>query len=100
MDKKNVFKKILKASLCVILSLVLIVVAYFGYVIFSYNRIADNQAITPIKSGVDTSLSLDTNYTAVIQNLGFGAYTQDFTFFMDGGKQSWAESKESCYSLH
>ena len=25
----------------------------------------------------------------------FGAYTQDFTFFMDGGTQSWAKSKES-----
>ena len=88
-------KKILKISLCVFLALVLIVAGYLGYVIFSYNRIADNQEITPVKSGNDTSLSLESTYTVVIQNLGFGAYTQDFTFFMDGGKQSWAESEES-----
>jgi endonuclease/exonuclease/phosphatase family metal-dependent hydrolase len=31
----------------------------------------------------------------VTQNVGFGAYTRDFTFFMDGGTQSWANSKES-----
>ncbi|MBQ3547848.1 MAG: endonuclease/exonuclease/phosphatase family protein [Clostridia bacterium] len=98
MDKKNVFKKVIKISLCVILSLVLIVVGYLGYVIFSYNRIADNQTVTPVKNGLDTSLSVNKGYTAVIQNLGFGAYTQDFTFFMDGGTQSWAESKESVKS--
>ncbi len=34
-------------------------------------------------------------YKAVTYNVGFGAYTPDYTFFMDGGKSSWAESKES-----
>ena len=34
-------------------------------------------------------------YTVVTQNLGFGAYTADFTFFMDGGKESRAKSEES-----
>ena len=95
MERKNVLKKVLKILLCLLLSIVLIIVGYLGYVIFSYNRIADNQTLTPIKNGSNTSLSLNTSYTAVIQNLGFGAYTQDFTFFMDGGTQSWAESKES-----
>lgn len=98
MDKKKLIKKILTISLCVVLSLVLIVVGYFCYVIFSYDRIADNQKITPVKSGSDTPLSIGTTYTAVIQNLGFGAYTQDFTFFMDGGEESWAESEESVKS--
>lgn len=98
MEKKNILKKALKISLCVVLSLLLVVVGYLGYVIFSYNRIADNQTITPVKSGSDAFLSLNTSYTAVIQNLGFGAYTQDFTFFMDGGTQSWANSKESVIS--
>ena len=34
-------------------------------------------------------------YTIVTYNLGFGAYTDDFTFFMDEGKESRARSKES-----
>ena len=95
MNKKKILKRVLKISLCILLSLVLIVVSYLGYVIFSYKRIADNQTLTPSKNGSNTALSLNTSYTAVIQNLGFGAYTQDFTFFMDGGTQSWANSKES-----
>ena len=40
---------------------------------------------------------LQTNflYTITTYNIGFGAYTRDFTFFMDGGKESRAASKES-----
>ncbi len=95
MEKKKLFKKILKIALCVLLSFVLVVASYLGYVIFSYDRISDNQQITPQKSGSDGRLKINESYTAVIQNLGFGAYTQDFTFFMDGGTQSWAESEES-----
>ena len=38
-------QKILKISLCVVLALVLIVGGYLGYVILSYNRIADNLEI-------------------------------------------------------
>ncbi len=93
--KNKAIKKALKISFCVFLSLVLVVAGYFGYVILSYNRIADNQKITPIASGSQEKIKIGQSYTAVIQNLGFGAYTDDFTFFMDGGKQSWAESRES-----
>ncbi len=88
-------KKILKIVLCVLLAIVIIVVSYLAYLLLSYSRIEDNQAITPSKTGLAQSVKTDTTYTAVIQNLGFGAYTQDFTFFMDGGKESWAESEES-----
>lgn len=34
-------------------------------------------------------------YSALTYNIGFGAYTPDFSFFMDGGKFSWAKSKDS-----
>ncbi len=95
MNKKPVFKKILKILLCVLLSVVLVISTYLGYVIFSYSRIDDKQNIFPAETGKNNKLTINTTYTAVIQNLGFGAYTQDFTFFMDGGTQSWAKSKES-----
>lgn len=95
MAKNKTLKRVLKISLCVVLSLVLVIVGYLGYVIFSYDRIADNQKITPSQNGADSTLAINQSYTAVIQNLGFGAYTQDFTFFMDGGTQSWANSEKS-----
>ena len=42
-----------------------------------------------------TSVKTGQSYKIITQNIGFGTYTQDFTFFMDGGTQSWAESEES-----
>ncbi len=95
MQKKKTSKVILKTILCIILTLVLIITGYLGYVLLSYSRIEDNLAITPTSDGSGTTAQTDVVYTAVTQNLGFGAYTQDFTFFMDGGTESWAESKES-----
>ncbi len=91
-------KKILKATLSVFLVIVIIIVGYLGYVVFSYSRIPDNQKIVPKNTDNAEKVKIGQSYTAVIQNLGFGAYTDDFTFFMDGGKQSWAESKESVIS--
>ena len=88
-------RKVLRAALCVILAIVLLIVGYLAYLLLSYSRIDDNQEIEPIKTGLSEEIKLGESYTAVIQNLGFGAYTQDFTFFMDGGTQSWAESEES-----
>lgn len=92
---KKVIKTAVKAVLCILLAILLIVVGYLGYVLLSYSRIEDNQQITPSSTGSGSAVSADKTYTAYIHNLGFGAYTQDFTFFMDGGTQSWAESEES-----
>ena len=91
-------KKVLKIIGIVVLVLVIIVVSYALYLVFSYNRIEDYQALIPKKGAVETEVHTGTVYTAVTQNCGFGAYTPDFTFFMDGGTQSWANSKESAIS--
>lgn len=40
-------------------------------------------------------LQTGVEYSAVTYNIGFGAYTPAFSFFMDGGTSSWAESRES-----
>lgn len=95
MTKKKSFKKFLKTVLCFFLAVIILLVGYLAYLLLSYSRIDDNQTIEPIQSGLSEEIKLNESYTAIIQNLGFGAYTQDFTFFMDGGTQSWAESKES-----
>ena len=95
MTKKKGIKTALKTLLSIILALILIITGYLGYVLLSYSRLEDNLELTPVSNGIDKKAKTDVIYTAVTQNLGFGAYTQDFTFFMDGGTESWAESAES-----
>lgn len=91
-------KKALKI-LAVILALVLLVVGiYVAYVLITYNRIEDKVALS-VDNGVGELMSLDETYTMTTYNIGFGAYSPDFTFFMDGGTESRAKSKASCMSL-
>ena len=95
MASKKAFKKVVKIIICVLLALLIAVGGYLGYVLLSYSRIDDNQEIIPKKTGQDTTIKINESYKIVTQNIGFGAYTQNFTFFMDGGTQSWADSEES-----
>ncbi len=91
----RIFKRILKILLAVILVLVIIVGSYVAYVFISYSRIEDNKAIEVKGDAKAKTAQLGKTYTAVTYNIGFGAYTPDFTFFMDGGTQSWANSEQS-----
>lgn len=90
-------KKLFKRLLQIILILVLIVVGYLGYVLVTYDRLEDNIVLTVDDSATFDSASVDTEYTIISQNIGFGAYCKDFTFFMDGGVESRARSEEVIY---
>lgn len=89
-------RRILRVVLCVLLVLVLVVAAYVAYVFLDYHRIPDN-TVLEVRNLTEQqeSAQIGEEYRAVTYNVGFGAYTPDYTFFMDGGKSSWAESKES-----
>ena len=87
-------KAFFKFLLILILIIVLVAGGYFAYVFLSYSRIEDNLALTPAGNAEKQSVNRGQIYTIVTQNLGFGAYSQDFTFFMDGGKESWGRSEE------
>ncbi len=89
------WKKILIVLLAALGVLVLTVLGYVGYVVFSYERIPDMQELPIDRAGAKDTAQTGTDYVIVTQNLGFGAYTPDFTFFMDGGTESRAESRES-----
>lgn len=91
----KIFKKIMKAFLIVLGVLAVVVVAYLLYVIFSYSRLPDKLALEVNGEANSSVMTKDRTYTVVTQNIGFGAYTPDFTFFMDGGKESHANSRES-----
>ena len=76
----------------IVLSLLLILIlAIGGYVIYMqacYYRIPDNETIEVVpgtSAEYKQPLQLDTNYRAASYNIGFGAYTSDYTFFMDTG---------------
>lgn len=91
---KKTFKIVGFTSLGFLSTLLLIVLGYVLYVVCTYSRIEDNYKINIEGTSLNDVVSLDEEYTIVTQNLGFGAYSQDFTFFMDGGKESRARSKE------
>ena len=89
-------KKLFKFLLIFLAVILAAAVIYLLYVILSYDRIPDRQALAPRNpQEVAASAGTDREYTVVTQNIGFGAYTDDFTFFMDGGTQSWAASPQS-----
>ena len=88
-------KIIIKTIFIVLLCLIVTVGAYVGYVVFSYSRIPDKVDLSVHNGGKAEDVKTGTEYTVITQNVGFGAYTQDYTFFLDGGKESWARSPES-----
>ena len=106
---KKGMKKAFKSAGIILGVLLAVLAAYIVYLYASYHRIEDNlelQAEAPSdsaqtgkesedKSLTGNTLITETTYSALTYNIGFGAYTPDFSFFMDGGKSSWAKSRES-----
>lgn len=94
-------KKLLRAVLILLCALVVIALIYVAYVFLSYYRIDDNQALTvasaytPSEGSTEESAKTDTVYRVVSANIGFGAYSDDYSFFMDGGKESRARSADA-----
>lgn len=86
-------KRWIKILLCIVLALVVLVGAYVAYVFIDYHRIGD-MALTPEGDAAMSALTAGETYTVVSYNIGFGAYEDDYGFFMDGGTQSWAWSEE------
>ena len=96
---KTKAKKVIKITGIILLALVIVLSAYIIYLYASYHRIPDNQELQveeiSQKTEAGNELTTEKNYSALTYNIGFGAYTPDFSFFMDGGKSSWAKSKDS-----
>ncbi|MCM1123361.1 MAG: endonuclease/exonuclease/phosphatase family protein [Eubacterium sp.] len=94
-------KRIAKVVLVVLAAVVLVVGGYFIYVLTSYYRLPDKLTLEVNRSGDDADFDDDffvkegEEYQVMTYNIGFGAYTKDYSFFMDGGKYSWAKDEES-----
>lgn len=96
---KTKAKKVIKITGIILLAPVIVLAAYIIYLYASYHRISDKQELQVEEISQNTEagneLTTDKQYSALTYNIGFGAYTPDFSFFMDGGKSSWAKSKDS-----
>ena len=85
-------KKALKWILGILIALLVVVGGYLAYVFIAYHRIGDMPLDVGQAAG-DVVLA-GGEYDLVSWNIGFGAYEADYGFFMDGGTESWAWSKE------
>ncbi len=90
-------KKIIKSIFIIILAIILLLAAYMAYVLISYHRIEDNQALEIEGEAALSEFKPQELYRISSANLGFGAYSDDYSFFMDGGTESWAYSKDAVY---
>ncbi|MBR3705795.1 MAG: endonuclease/exonuclease/phosphatase family protein [Firmicutes bacterium] len=98
--------KPLKIILAILLIILLIAAGYAAYVLTTYYRIEDNQELVPELTGIiePGALSVavpafdvvtDEKLSVTSWNIGFGAYTDQFSFFMDGGEYARGFSKEA-----
>lgn len=79
------FLKIFGTTLGIItLILLLTVGSYVLYVVIQYDRIPDNTKIN-VENNNNNNIEIDKDLTYTSYNIGFGAYSKDFTFFMDSG---------------
>lgn len=98
-------KKLLRRLGCALLALAVLVGGYAAYVFAAYYRVEDNlpldvsevfpshdgETFAPMYRAAETN----TVYRVVSANLGFGAYSADYSFFMDGGRESRARSADA-----
>ena len=83
-------KKAWKITAFVLLGLIAAVIlaalSYVLYVVIEYDRIEDNLVLSVENPIEGKYLEIGKSYTAVTYNIGFGAYSPDFSFFMDSGE--------------
>ena len=86
-------KRFFKISGIILLVIIIAAGSYVAYVFLSFSRIGDI-SLDVVSKGEGKQLKAGEEYSVLSFNTGFGAYEPDYSFFMDGGKSSWAISKE------
>ncbi len=87
--------KKIRIPLLLLCCILLLVLGYVGYVFVSYSRLPDHLPLTVSGSETLSNVQTGTAYRVVSYNVGFGAYSADYSFFMDGGKESRARSADA-----
>ncbi len=92
--KSKKAKIIIIVACAVIGAILLSALSYVLYVVCSYYRVEDKLELT-VKGEASASVPVGESLSLVTYNIGFGAYSDDYSFFMDGGKYSRAFSKDA-----
>ena len=87
-------KKLIKITLSLLLVIIIAAGGYAVYVLTAYYRLDDNLTLAVNGEGT-AELNANTPYRIATYNVGFGAYSADYSFFMDGGIYSRAYSAEA-----
>ena len=87
-------RKVLIGLGAIVGALLVLLLAYAAYVLLNMQRIEDDLPLDVKQNAVET-VEAGREYTLLTWNLGFGAYSDDFSFFMDGGEHARALSKEA-----
>ena len=89
-------KRMIKTAGALLLLVVVITGGYVAYVFIDYHRLPDMDMETPLpRDHGGEALAMAEPYRVVTWNMGFGANSADYSFFMDGGKESRAFSREA-----
>lgn len=94
-------KRTLKTMGIVIILILIAFFVYAAYVFGSYYRLPDKLTLEVSRNGSnryfeeEEKVETGKYYWIMTYNIGFGAYRSDYSFFMDGGKYSWAKDEES-----
>ncbi len=98
-SKDNAMKfkkaKIIAVTACSVIGAILLAtVGYLLYVLVSYYRVEDRLELQ-ISGNAEEAVPVGEKLTLITYNIGFGAYSDDYSFFMDGGEYSRGLSKEA-----
>ena len=89
------FKKIVKVIAAVFCTVVILLCAYLGWLTVSDYQPLYKENLVIAHMTDKENVELDKKYSITTYNIGFGAYSQDFDFFMDGGTESKAKDRET-----
>ncbi len=88
------FKMFLKILLGILAAVLLAALIYLLYVVFSFYRLEDNIPLS-VTGEAAAEAPIGESLTLLTYNIGFGAYSDDYSFFMDGGEYARAFSEEA-----
>ena len=84
--ERHPMRTVIRLCAAILVALALTVAGYVVYLNVNYTRIADGIEVSNEGAEPKTAaLAKGVTYTALTYNVGFGAYTPDFSFFMEEG---------------
>lgn len=87
MKTKKIIKIVCIVLACIVALFALVLGIYVAYVALQYYRIDDNQTLG-IENAREETVRTDETYSLLSYNLGFGAYSPEYSFFMDTGEMN------------